>query len=244
MFETLFSSPDFQPDMLKIYPTVVLRDSDLYSVWKKNLYTALTDQQFQEFILRVKEKIIPPYVRIARLVRDVPAESIIAGPIISNLRQLIAEKSICRCIRCREIGGDFNSTEKIILNRIDYDASDGKEIFLEYIIKNKAENKNKLLALLRLRIIKDNKNNYIKVLKNSAIIREVHTYGTMTEIDKKNSASPQHIGLGKKLITEAERIAKIEFGLKKITIISGIGAREYYRKLGYRLKDSYMLKNL
>jgi elongator complex protein 3 len=243
MFKTLFSSPDFQPDMLKIYPTVVLRDSTLYSVWKKGKYKALTDKQFEKFILRVKKNLIPPYVRIARLVRDVPAESIIAGPIISNLRQLIAEKSQCQCIRCREVGGNFNSTEKIILNRIDYDASDGKEIFLEYVI----EDRKKLFALLRLRINPlelENQNSTIPALKNSAIIREVHTYGKMTEIDKKSSAGPQHIGLGKKLILEAEKIANQEFGLKKIAIISGVGAREYYRKLGYKLQNTYMTKKL
>ena len=246
MFERLFSSPDFQPDMLKIYPTVVLRDSALYDVWKKGKYTALTDKQFEKFILRVKKNLIPLYVRIARLVRDVPTESIIAGPRVSNLRQLIAEKSDCQCIRCREVGTDFKPSEKIILNRIDYDASDGKEIFLEYIsspLLNKDISlspsggservRSKLFALLRLRILKD-----------SAIIREVHTYGKMTEIAKKSSAGPQHMGLGKKLILEAEKIARDEFGLKKIAIISGVGAREYYRKLGYRLKDSYMLKHL
>ncbi|MFZ2226013.1 MAG: tRNA uridine(34) 5-carboxymethylaminomethyl modification radical SAM/GNAT enzyme Elp3 [Candidatus Moraniibacteriota bacterium] len=229
MFEKLFSSPDFQPDMLKIYPTVVLRDSALYGVWKKGKYEALTDKQFEKFILRVKKNLIPPYVRIARLVRDVPTESIIAGPRVSNLRQLIAEKSQCQCIRCREVGGNFKPKESIILNRIDYDASDGKEIFLEYV----TEDKKKLFALLRLR-----------VFQNSAIIREVHTYGKMTEIDKKSSAGPQHIGLGKKLILEAERITLNEFGLKKISIISGVGARAYYRKLGYKLQDTYMTKKL
>ncbi|MCX6762048.1 MAG: tRNA uridine(34) 5-carboxymethylaminomethyl modification radical SAM/GNAT enzyme Elp3 [Candidatus Moranbacteria bacterium] len=241
MFKTLFSSPDFQPDMLKIYPTVVLRDSALYSAWKKGKYQALDDKQFEKFILRVKKNLIPPYVRIARLVRDVPAESIIAGPLVSNLRQMIAEKSQCLCIRCREVGGDFSPNEGIVLNRIDYDASDGKEIFLEYATKDTK----KLFALLRLRINPlelENRKTTVPALKNSAIIREVHTYGTMTQIDKKNSKSPQHIGLGKKLIAEAQKIAKQEFGLQKIAIISGVGAREYYRKLGYRLKDSYMVK--
>jgi elongator complex protein 3 len=243
MFEKLFSSPDFQPDMLKIYPTVVLRDSALYAVWKKGKYKALSDKQFEEFILRVKNNLIPPYVRIARLVRDVPAESIIAGPIVSNLRQLIAEKSQCQCIRCREVGGNFKPKESIILNRIDYDASNGKEIFLEYVTKDTK----KLFALLRLRINPletRNQKTGVPALKNSAIIREVHTYGKMTQLNKKDLKSPQHIGLGKKLIAEAQKIAKDEFGLKKIAVISGIGAREYYRKLGYKLKDSYMLKYL
>ncbi len=241
MFKTLFSSPDFQPDMLKIYPTVVLYDSELYALWKNKKYTPLNDEQFKKFILRIKKNFIPSYVRIARLVRDVPAESIIAGPKISNLRQLIAQKSHCQCIRCREVGANFIPQEKIVLNRMDYIASGGQEIFLEYV----TENRQKLFALLRLRIVKnDEQSDLLPTLKNSAIIREVHTYGKMTEIDKKNPLSPQHIGLGKKLVFEAEKIAKTEFGLKKIAVISGIGAREYYKKLGYGLKDSYMVKIL
>ncbi|HAI74297.1 MAG TPA: tRNA uridine(34) 5-carboxymethylaminomethyl modification radical SAM/GNAT enzyme Elp3 [Candidatus Moranbacteria bacterium] len=255
MFQELFSNSDFQPDMLKIYPTIVLKDSELYNVWKKGSYKALTDKQFEKNILRVKEKIIPPYVRIARLVRDVPAESILAGPIISNLRQLIAKKSHCQCIRCREVRGNYNMDENIILNRIDYNASGGKEIFLEYV----SSDKKKLFALLRLRIpsasfvethcnasLQQNEKlyNFFPALKNAALIREVHTYGKMAEINKQDKESPQHIGFGKKLVLEAEKIARKEFGFKKIAIISGIGARNYYRKLGYRLKDSYMVKKI
>lgn len=239
MFQELFSSSSFQPDMLKIYPTVVIRQSPLYKIWKAGKYKALTDKSFEKFILRVKNEIIPPYVRISRLVRDVPESSIIAGPKISNLRQLIAKKSTCPCIRCREVRSNYNLKEKIILNRINYTASDGKEIFLEYTNQDRS----KLFALLRLRI-NNEKSIVPNVLKNSAIIREVHTYGKMNQINQKDNVSPQHIGLGKKLILEAEKIAKKEFGLDKIVVISGIGVRGYYRKLGYKLKDSYMVKNL
>lgn len=230
MFQKLFNSPDFQPDMLKIYPTVVTRNSDLYKLWKNSKYKPLSDKNFQKFILEVKKDIIPPYVRIARLVRDVPATSIVAGPIASNLRQLIEKESACRCIRCREVGADYAIQEKIILDRIDYPASDGKEIFLQYI----SPKINKLFALLRLRITST----------HSAIIREVHTYGKLAKINKKDKTSPQHIGLGKKLISEAEKIAKKEFGLNKIVVISGVGVREYYRNLGYKLEKTYMVKYL
>ncbi|MFZ2975582.1 MAG: tRNA uridine(34) 5-carboxymethylaminomethyl modification radical SAM/GNAT enzyme Elp3 [Candidatus Moraniibacteriota bacterium] len=248
MFQELFSSSSFQPDMLKIYPTVVIRQSPLYKIWKAGKYKALTDKSFEKFILRVKNEIIPPYVRISRLVRDVPESSIIAGPKISNLRQLIAKKSTCPCIRCREVRSDYNLKEKIILNRIDYPASDGQEIFLEYstlplLNKERAGVRSKLFALLRLRI-NNEKSIVPNVLKNSAIIREVHTYGKMNQINQKDTLSPQHIGLGKKLILEAEKIAKKEFRLDKIVVISGVGVRGYYRKLGYKLKDSYMVKNL
>ncbi|MFZ2835359.1 MAG: tRNA uridine(34) 5-carboxymethylaminomethyl modification radical SAM/GNAT enzyme Elp3 [Candidatus Moraniibacteriota bacterium] len=239
MFEKLFSDQAFQPDMLKIYPTVVIRQSPLYKIWKAGKYKALTDKGFEKFILRVKNEIIPPHIRISRLVRDVPESSILAGPKISNLRQLIAKNSTCPCIRCREVRSDYNLKEKIILNRINYDASGGKEIFLEYTNQDRS----KLFALLRLRI-NNEKSIVPNVLKNSAIIREVHTYGKMNQINQKDTLSPQHIGLGKKLILEAEKIAKKEFDLDRIVVISGIGVRGYYRKLGYRLKDGYMVKKL
>ena len=241
MFEKLFSDPNFQPDMLKIYPTVVVKNSALYNEWKKKKYFPLTNQAFEEFVLKVKNEIIPPYVRIARLVRDVPTTSIIAGPTVSNLRQVIAHRSRCRCIRCREVRANYKIEEEIIFDRIDYNASGGREIFLQYV----SPDKKKLFALLRLRIPTDkNKDYFIPTLRDGALIREVHTYGKLTGIDKIDKASPQHIGLGKKLIEEAERIVWEEFRIQKIVIISGIGVRNYYRKLGYKLKDTYLVKNL
>ncbi|HEX7586094.1 MAG TPA: tRNA uridine(34) 5-carboxymethylaminomethyl modification radical SAM/GNAT enzyme Elp3 [Patescibacteria group bacterium] len=241
MFKALFSNADFQPDMLKIYPTIVVKNSSLYGLWKKGKYKALTDKQFEKFILKIKKSFIPPYVRITRLVRDVPATSIVAGPKISNIRQLIAHRSGCPCIRCREVGADYDIRKKIILDRLDYEASDGQEIFLQFVSKDK----NKLFALLRLRIPTNyNRGHFISALRNAAIIREVHTYGKLTSLNKKDSASPQHIGLGKKLMLEAERIVKKEFGLDKVVVISGVGVREYYKKIGYRQKDTYMIKNI
>lgn len=241
MFQELFSNPDFQPDMLKIYPTVVTKNTKLHSLWKNKEYKPLTDKNFKKLILEIKNNLIPPYVRIARLVRDVPEVSIIAGPKISNLRQLIEKESHCQCIRCREVKSEYALGENIILDRIDYAASGGKEIFLQYV----SPDKKKLFALLRLRIPqKNNSEHFIPVLKNAALIREVHTYGKMSQIDKKDASSPQHIGLGKKLLLEAERIAKEEFNLEKIVVISGVGVRGYYKKSGYKLKDTYMFKNL
>ncbi|MBU2028916.1 tRNA uridine(34) 5-carboxymethylaminomethyl modification radical SAM/GNAT enzyme Elp3 [Patescibacteria group bacterium] len=239
MFQKLFSDPAFQPDMLKIYPTAVTKNSALYKLWRQGKYHPLTDEHFKKLILKIKKEAIPPYVRISRLVRDVPATSIVAGPKISNLRQLIAPQSLCQCIRCREVRGNYDLKEKIILDRIDYFASDGKEIFLQYTSKNKK----KLFALLRLRILSNN-NHFIPALRQAALIREVHTYGQLTQINKYSKKSPQHFGLGKKLMAEAEKIAKKEFGLNYMAVISGIGARNYYRKIGYTLKNTYMVKGL
>jgi len=237
MFKQIFSDPDFQPDMIKIYPTIVNKKSDLFKFWQQGKYIPLNNKSFEKLILEIKNEIIPPYVRIQRLIRDVPESEIVAGPNISNLRQLL--KTNCQCIRCREVKTNFDPKEKIILDRIDYVASGGKEIFLQFV----SSDKQKLLALLRLRIPGE-KNHFIPTLQNSALIREVHTYGQLVKIDKKDKKLTQHQGLGKKLIKEAEKIAKKEFNLDKISVISGVGVRGYYRKLGYRLQKTYMLKYL
>ncbi|KKQ45819.1 MAG: Histone acetyltransferase, ELP3 family [Candidatus Moranbacteria bacterium GW2011_GWC2_37_8] len=241
MFKQLFTNQDFQPDMLKIYPTVVLKDSILYNMWKKGHYKPLNNKTFEKLVLKIKN--------------EAPTSSIIAGPTISNLRQIIIPQSKCPCIRCREVREGYpprlakaiarrreagEVENEIILDRIDYPASDGKEIFLQYV----SPDKKKLFALLRLRISNDSSSHFIPALRNAALIREVHTYGKLTQIDKKNSNSPQHIGLGKKLLIEAERITKEEFGLGKIVVISGVGVRGYYRKSGYRLRETYMVKNI
>lgn len=235
MFIELFSNPDFRPDMLKIYPCALLKETPLYNWWKNKKYKPYTSKQLIGLMKTVK-KLVPPYVRIQRITRDIPSQSIVVGPAkISNLRQMIAGN--CRCIRCREIKGNYNPKEKLRLFRQDYHASGGEEIFLSFENKNRT----KLYSLLRLRLINS-------VKSRSAIIREVHTYGKSLEVGLHaggltSTRSPQHKGLGKKLILEAEKISK-KSGVKTIKVISGIGAREYYRKLGYRLEKTYMIKNL
>lgn len=234
MFEELFQNPDFQPDLLKIYPCALLKEAPLYKWWKAGKYKPYTEKQLINLIKSIKQK-IPYYVRIQRITRDIPSRSIVTGPAkISNLRQILAEKMEkegwrCKCIRCREVRENYDPKEKIYLFREDYEASRGKEIFLSFENKNRT----KLYSLLRLRITS----------KNKAIIREVHTYGPLVPIGVKK-LSPQHRGLGKKLIKEAEKITKKEFGLNKIAVISGVGVRDYFKRLGYKLRDTYMIKIL
>lgn len=236
----IFSNQKFRPDLLKIYPCVVTKDSELYNLWKNKLYEAYTKKKTEDLIIKIK-KIIPRYVRISRVIRDIPATSIIAGPNVSNLRQLIGRKAKCQCIRCREIKNKFHKEGQIIYKRTNYQASDGKEIFLEYVTKKH----DRVCSLLRLRIPSKRKNALFPELSNSAIIREVHTYGKALDIwasgDKK---SAQHGGMGRKLMAKAEKIAKVEFGINKMAVISGVGVRDYYRKLGYNLESSYMVKRL
>jgi len=287
MFKELFSNPDFQPDMLKIYPCVVVKNAPIYKWLKTGKYKPYSDKKLIQLLCEIK-KIIPYYVRITRLIRDIPSTSIVAGNKVSNLRQILKKKSEeegwhCKCIRCREIrnkeippdkacperepnGGGWG-VRKLKLFRQDYDASSGKEIFLSF----EDEKRINIYSLLRLRINSQNYqktgvhslecnkfksettyrlkpelhfSNNLSTLNNASIIREIHTYGQMMPIKSKSKGSPQHTGLGKKLIQEAEKITQEEFNLKKIAVISGVGVRDYYRKLGYDLVDGYMIQYL
>jgi len=246
MFRELFSNSNFQPDLLKIYPLALLKEAPLFKWWKEKKYQPYNKKQLINLVKAIK-KIIPYYVRIQRITRDIPSNKIVEGGAkVSNLRQVLAEISRreiwkCRCIRCREVRENYNPKEKPELFRQDYEASEGKEIFLSYENKKRE----KLYSLLRLRIpsqsVEKGSHYFMPVLRNAAIIREVHTYGQLVPLSQKEVA-PQHWGLGKKLIKEAEKIARKEFGFKKMVVISGVGVRGYYRKLNYRLKDTYMIK--
>ena len=258
MFRELFSNSNFQPDQLKIYPCIVLKTAPLYKLWKQGKYKPYTEKQLINLLIKIKEK-IPPYVRIVRIIRDIPSQSIVAGNKVSNLREIIKSEmrkrgKKCRCIRCREIQNLKLEIRNLKLVRRDYKASKGIEIFLSF-----EDTKNdKILAFLRLRLARRSLGEggitsswTLPVLKNSALIRELHTYGLTVPISKKIKTAQQHKSLGKKLMMEAEKIVRNEFGKKTcperirgIAVISGIGVREYYRKLGYKLKNEYMIKNL
>ncbi len=246
VFKKIFTNPDFCPDMIKIYPCVVVKGSLLYRWWKQKKYHPYSEQQLINLLIRIK-KIVPPYVRINRLIRDIPSTSIEAGNKISNLRQVVQQEMkqrglSCHCIRCREI-----KTEKInphnlkLITRV-YPASRGKEYFLSY----EDVKRDKLAAFLRLRINQQVDPLIIKnfpELKNAALIRELHTYGQIVPIGQKNKQATQHLGLGKKLMIKAELIVR-QLGIKKIAVISGVGVREYYHHLGYHQQGNYQIKNI
>jgi len=243
-FEIVFSDGRFKPDWIKIYPTVVTKESKLYRLWKEGEYKPYSDKELIELLIQIK-KGLPYWVRVARILRDIPSTKIVAGCKISNLREVIKKEMerrglFCHCIRCREVRERYDPKERVYLFREDYEASEGKEIFLSFENKKRT----KLYSYLRLRVpsqIFEKKKHFLPVLENSAIIREIQTFGEMVPIGVKKIA-PQHRGLGKKLVKVAEKITKEEFGLKKVAVISGIGAREYWRKLRYRLNETYMLK--
>jgi elongator complex protein 3 len=234
-FKKAFDDSRFRPDFLKIYPCLVIKNTKLYKLYKEGRYKSYADKELTSALIEIKKNIIPYYVRIQRLFRDIPVQSIAYGCKISNLRENIKndEKKNnwnCKCIRCREVKESYDEKEKMFLFREEYDASGGKEIFLSFENKKR----NKLYALLRLRLTGGS------IIKDSVIIREIRTYGKQTKTKERKSDSPQHKGLGKKLVLEAEKIAKKE--KKQIIVISGVGVRDYWRSLGYRLEKTYMIK--
>lgn len=225
MFKRLFNDERFQPDQIKFYPTVVTKGSLLYKWWQKGEYKPYTDKQLEKLIIDCK-KIVPRYVRIIRLIRDIPGESIIAGNKITNLRQVMKQRGVdCNCIRCRE--SKDQEVKDFKIKAICYAASGGTEYFIEVT----DETENVLYGFCRLRLPKN----------SAAIIRELHVYGELVSVggDKKT----QHAGLGKMLLAKAEEIAK-QRNYENMSVISGVGVRGYYRKLGFKLKQTYMVKRL
>jgi elongator complex protein 3 len=236
MFKKLFSDEKFQPDQLKFYPTVVTRGSLLYKWWRDGKYKPYSDKVLQNLIVECK-KIVPPYVRIIRLIRDIPGESIIAGNMITNLRQVMKDRGVaCKCIRCREAGEKQLTINNYELRMIKYKASGG----IEYFISAESKDEKILYGFCRLRLSGKTPLNP-HFIRGVAMIRELHVYGELVPVGKNKKI--QHAGLGKMLMQEAEKIAR-QKKYKKIAVIAGVGVRGYYRKLGYKLENSYMVKSL
>jgi len=231
----LFSDERFKPDMLKIYPCMVIRGTKLYDKWKKGLYNPLSTSDAAKLIANFK-KYVPSYCRIMRVQRDIPSYQIDAGVKKTNLRQyvgrIIEKEGIkCKCIRCREPKGEGKGRKK--LKVIEYDASMGKEYFIS------VEDDNNIYGFCRLRFPSTSLRK--EITNKSALVRELHVYGSALKVGGKGDV--QHKGLGKQLLDCAEQICK-KNKKNKVVVISGIGAREYYKKLGYKKQGPYMIKKL
>lgn len=232
-FRRCFDDPDFRPDMLKFYPTLVVPGTELYDMWKAGRYMPY-DTDTAVGLLSEMKSIVPEYVRIQRIQRDIPVPEIAAGILKSNLRQLVQRNMEgkgmrCRCIRCREVGhtGAVLEDESLIhLETMGYEASGGYERFISF---NYGDS---LIGYVRLRTD----------ASDIARVRELKVFGNETAIGAA-AESWQHRGFGRKLLAEAERIARSE-GKRKVAVTSGIGVREYYASLGYVLERPYMVKML
>jgi elongator complex protein 3 len=248
-FRTIFTNQQFKPDMIKIYPTLIIKGTLLYDLWKKGKYEPLTTERASHLIAQIKKN-VPEWVRIQRIQRDIPTQYISGGITKSNLRQYI-EKEMqrhgfsCQCIRCREIG--HQSREKLSasgdlsleLVQRQYHASDGEEIFIS-LEDNK---RNVLIGYLRLRdVVLPHRNELYE--EPCMIIRELKVLGREAPLGERTSEAFQHRGYGKQLLQEAERVCREEFDKKRLFVLSGVGVKPYYRNLGFSDDGVYLKKKV
>jgi len=242
-----FENPDFRTDGLKLYPTLVIRGTGLYELWKSGKYRNYHPDALVEIIAKILA-MIPPWVRVYRIQRDIPMPLVSSGVDNGNLRELALAKMKdlnlpCRDVRTREVGikevHKQLKPDQIELIRRDYTANGGWETFLSY----EDPKQDTLVGLLRLR--KCGESTFRPELsKQCSLVRELHVYGSVVPIHSRDPTKFQHQGYGTMLMEEAERIAREEHGSNKIAVISGVGTRHYYRKLGYELEGPYMVKHI
>ncbi len=234
--KSIYTSEDFKPDAIKIYPTLVIKGTGLYALWERGGHRVYPIEDVISLIAEA-EITAPKWLRIMRVERDIPSDMIEDGIKITNLRQLVQDKldsegKSAKDIRAREVGHvSISKKPEVLLERENYRASGGDEIFLSF--EDRANSA--LIGFLRLRI---------SDARDAALVRELHIYGEATNIGEAADGSQQHKGFGRDLLIEAERIARNEYSLRKIKIISGVGVREYYRKFGYSLENEYMVKEI
>ncbi len=248
MYKQVFNDPRFRPDMVKIYPLMVLPDTPLYQSWKRGEYKPYELEVLIEVLVKWLE-ITPPYVRIQRIRREIPISEAADGKYPGNLRQIIEQEMEkrgirCRCIRCREVGNprvakQLNEAIKR-MQLIDtwYETDGGQEVFLSY----ETPDRSVLSGLLRLRLPYESAT---PLTDHSALIRELHVYGQMVPVGHRGEeiVAWQHRGIGSELLRRAEEIA-VENGYERIVVISGIGVKQYYMKHGYHPYGPYMAKSL
>ncbi|TGC10975.1 tRNA uridine(34) 5-carboxymethylaminomethyl modification radical SAM/GNAT enzyme Elp3 [Methanolobus halotolerans] len=245
-FKRVFTDPGFKPDYLKIYPTLVTEGTELNNMWTRGEYQAINDADAVRLLANIKS-FIPEWVRMQRIQRDIPAQQILAGVRKSNIRQLAQDHLLqqggrCRCIRCREVGHNILQGKEPDVGNIEltvqsYDCCGGKEHFISF----EDTVQDILIGFMRMRFPHMP---HRKELENAALGRELHVYGSMVPVgDKAKGHDWQHRGYGAELVARAEEIAR-DAGYTGMAIMSGIGVRGYYRRIGYERDGMYMSKNL
>ncbi|HEV2317266.1 MAG TPA: tRNA uridine(34) 5-carboxymethylaminomethyl modification radical SAM/GNAT enzyme Elp3 [Thermoplasmata archaeon] len=241
-FARLWSDPDLRPDMLKIYPTLVLPDTELYRSWTGGDYEPYDAETAADLIARAK-CILPPWVRIQRIQRDIPARLIAAGVRVGNLRQLALARLTamgrrCPCLRCREVGRRavpaLDSLELVVR---EYAAAHGSETFLSY--EDPASDA--VAGFLRLRFPSDRTDGGL----HAPVIRELKVLGAELALGghPDRPVQMQHRGLGRRLVEEAAR-RSLERGDDSLYVLSAVGTREYYRRLGFQPSGPWMERSL
>ncbi|AKA49514.1 hypothetical protein IX51_10880 [uncultured archaeon] len=240
-FDLMIKDPAYRPDMLKIYPTLVVKGTAIYRMWKQGKYMPLDTDSAVDLITYFMKN-MPPWIRVQRMQRDIPVKFIESGVKRSDIRNMVDDRLNELGIntmemRSREIGRVPEMGEEPALRRRNYEASGGKEIFISYETQD-----NRIVGFVRLRIPSDSAHR--KEMADSSVIREIKVFGSVVPVGDKAGGRWQHKGFGGLLMAEAERITREEYGLGRILVISGIGVREYFRRMGYERVGPYMGKRL
>jgi len=245
-FDQLFSDPDFHPDELKIYPCSLLESAELMQYYQKGLWKPYTYKQLLEVVSHTLQS-TPRYCRLTRVIRDIPSTDIVAGNKLTNFRQIAQQhleknQQQSQNIRAREIRNQQFDDDTIRLNVHSYSTSVAEEHFLEFIADEEHTREPKLLGFLRLSL--PTVDPYLPELDGTtAMIREIHVYGTVTALGTSDEDKAQHLGLGTKLIEAAKKIAT-EHEFRKLAVISAVGTRQYYRKKGFEDGELYQFMTL
>jgi len=249
-FKRVFEDSGFKPDMVKVYPCLVLDGTRACEWYRMGMYEPFSTEEAAGLVADVK-RFVPVWVRVMRVQRDIPAGLIVAGVDKSNLRQVVQRRLVergerCRCIRCREVGHRvaFDGVKpdvgkvQVLVNR--YAASEGQEIFIS------AEDvaNDVLVGYLRLRVPSAKAHRPEIAATRSAIVRELHVYGPLVPVGKHLAEAWQHKGYGAVLLGEAERVAREEYDARKLLVISALGTKRYYARFGYVRDGVYVSKML
>jgi len=233
----------FAPDEIKIYPTQLLANADLYAYWERGEYQPYDTETLVDLIASVKPA-IPRYCRVNRVIRDIPSTNVVEGNKRTSLRQDVHREMSrrgehCQCIRCREVRRQKVLPETLRLNDLVYQVGATEEHFLSFDTPE-----DRLTGFLRLSLPGEGAPDLgFEDLREAAIIREVHVYGQSIEVGRELDGAAQHIGLGTQLLTHAEEIARRR-GYRRLAVIAAIGTRRYYAGRGFVPGELYMVKRL
>lgn len=239
-FQRLFTDPDIQPDELKVYPCSLIESAELMQFYERGEWRPYEEHELLKVLMACFQN-APEYVRLTRVIRDIPSTDIVVGNKKTNFRQLVEEELQrrgirSREIRSREIGGQKICAEELTLKQVSYPTSIGEEIFLQYVTED-----DRIAGFLRLLLPYTEP--CVPELANAAMIREVHVYGRAVGIGQMLHGKAQHAGLGTNLIEYAVEIAAAH-GFPKLAVISAVGTREYYRKRGFEDGELYQIRTL
>jgi elongator complex protein 3 len=246
-FGRLWSDPAIRPDELKLYPCMLVPNAELYDYWLRGEYQAYTEEEVLEVLVACKAQ-VPRYVRLNRVIRDFPTTNVVAGNKKANLRQLAQAKlreegRPCQCIRCREIRREAVGFDNLELRTLTYETDATVEHFLSYETASGRPSADRLAGFLRLSLPDPTLVHPLPELTGHAMIREVHVYGPALNLGDDSRGEAQHIGLGTRLIEQAKTMARAA-GYHRIAVISAVGTREYYARLGFELDGLYMTATL